>query len=274
MIDALCKAGFELNNPEHYLVVCGDVFDRGNETLKVYKFLKKIPKERLILIKGNHEDLYLTLLNKDFPDSHDFSNGTVKTFCEIANIDCEELNHYSLLYSDYWNDIEKLEKIVLEKWNFVKEKVSKSAITKWLKSKQWKNYFELGQYIFVHSFIPCFNHSNTGNYGVSVEQYKKSWSYNPLWRTNATKKEWHEAMWGCPYKQYDAGLFNEEKKNGKVLVCGHWHVSDFHTHYKKNSYYNFDIYKGKNLIALDACTAISGKVNVLVIEEKELDKNE
>lgn len=28
MIDALDQAGFEKNNPEHTLIVCGDAFDR------------------------------------------------------------------------------------------------------------------------------------------------------------------------------------------------------------------------------------------------------
>ena len=274
LIASLDEMLFDICNEEHILIVCGDVFDRGDETLKVYKFLKSIPKERLILIKGNHEDLYLKLLNKNFPDSYDFSNGTVKTFCEISGIDYEELNHYSVYYSNYWNNIEELERKVLEKWNFVKEKVSKSAITKWLKSRQWKNYFELGKFIFVHSFIPCFNNSSKGNYGCDIEEYKKWWSYNHLWRTHSTEKEWYEAMWGCPYKQFDAGLFNKEKKNGKVLVCGHWHSYDFHTHYEKENLYNFDIYKSENLIALDGCTARSGKVNVLVIDEKEINKNE
>ena len=35
---------------------------------------------------------------------------------------------------------------------------------------------------------------------------------------------------------------------------------------------NYTPYIGKNLIALDACTVISGKVNVIVLEEQEDNK--
>ena len=30
----------------------------------------------------------------------------------------------------------------------------KESVIRWIKSKKWKNYFELGPYIFVHAFIP------------------------------------------------------------------------------------------------------------------------
>ena len=29
MLSALHKAGFEKDNPEHYVIICGDAFDRG-----------------------------------------------------------------------------------------------------------------------------------------------------------------------------------------------------------------------------------------------------
>ena len=39
MIDALDKAGFDRNNPNHLLVSCGDNFDRGPDAVKVYEYL-------------------------------------------------------------------------------------------------------------------------------------------------------------------------------------------------------------------------------------------
>ena len=88
---ALDKAGFNKRNKDHTLIVCGDVFDRGSETVELYKFLISIPKKRCILIKGNHELLYEELLEKSFPESHDFSNHTVDTFCQIAGYSQEIL---------------------------------------------------------------------------------------------------------------------------------------------------------------------------------------
>lgn len=75
---------YDSANKEHTLVILGDIFDRGDETVALYNFLKSIPQERLILVKGNHEYLLDELLNKKLPDYHDYSNGTVKTCCHMA----------------------------------------------------------------------------------------------------------------------------------------------------------------------------------------------
>ena len=80
----LRQAGFNKKNKNHTLIVCGDVFDRGDESLELYKYLRSIPKKRCILIKGNHETLYFELLNKNWPHYYDATNGTLKTFFQIA----------------------------------------------------------------------------------------------------------------------------------------------------------------------------------------------
>lgn len=36
MIDALNKASFDKDNENHILVVCGDLFDRGKQTLEIF----------------------------------------------------------------------------------------------------------------------------------------------------------------------------------------------------------------------------------------------
>ena len=53
----LDQAGYDVNNPEHIFVLNGDLFDRGNEASEVFNFVRSIPKERRILIRGNHEYL-------------------------------------------------------------------------------------------------------------------------------------------------------------------------------------------------------------------------
>ena len=128
----LRRAGFNKKNKNHALIVCGDIFDRGDETVEVYKYLKSIPKKRCILIKGNHESLYFDLLKRGYPMYHDLSNGTVNTFCQIAQ-------------REYITD---------DDWDEIKSIVKDHEITKWLQSSQWIDYFELDKYIFVHSFIP------------------------------------------------------------------------------------------------------------------------
>ena len=59
---------------------------------------------------------------------------------------------------------------------------------------------------------------------------------------------------------------------GKTIVCGHWHCSFGHCHYKGDGGEfdhspNFNPYYDEGIIALDACTSTSGKVNCIVIEE-------
>lgn len=51
-VKELNKTSFDLNNEEHILIICGDLFDRGSESLKLYEFIKSLPKERRILIRG------------------------------------------------------------------------------------------------------------------------------------------------------------------------------------------------------------------------------
>lgn len=262
LIESLNKAGYDMNNPEHKLIVCGDVFDRGDETLEVYKYLKSIPKEHRVLVRGNHENLYLELLEKYLPDSYDYSNGTVKTFCHIAKVDPKKMDA-SFWYRKYSGDHSINVRNILENiWMTIKEKVSKSRITKWLKSKEWVNYYELGRFIFVHSFIPL-------EYDISFG-WRENLRYMPEWR-NAFQYEWNDAMWGCPYSDFLNGYFTPEIKNGKTLVCGHWHSFGFREYfggfkYKNDKDIDFSIFYSKYLIALDTCSVLSKKVNVMVID--------
>ncbi len=66
----------------------------------------------------------------------------------------------------------------------------------------------------------------------------------------------------------------------KTIVCGHWHCS-WGNHYlnstieefpkdKKDFDKSFKSYKNKGIIAIDACTVYSHKVNVLVIDENNM----
>ena len=74
---------------------------------------------------------------------------------------------------------------------------------------------------------------------------------------------------GCPYLQFAAGLFDKEIKQGKTLVCGHWHTRDFHTFFKTKGSKNDQIYFSKKLIGLDGRTASTLNVNVLVIKDNK-----
>ena len=150
---ALDEKGFEPNNPEHLLICCGDVFDRGRESNEVYEFLNSLTN--VVLIKGNHEELLEDLWQRRAYLSYDRSNGTKRTTLDIF---------YKHADIAPYTPIE------------VSEKVLKPFLAKFV------NYFETENYIFVHSWIPC-KVSDTGS-GEPKPWYTKNKTYDfmPNWR--------------------------------------------------------------------------------------------
>jgi len=254
MKTALDNAGYDPKNPEHTLIVCGDIFDRGEQTTKVFNFLRRIPKKRRILIRGNHEYLLQDAINEimglesgensfDVIGEHHYSNGTIKSICHLLKVKYEGYywtNPYDILQEEKDN-------------NIIHE------IVQWTMSNDWVDYYELNDLIFVHCWIPVINKDGLPMYYVRNRQF----DFDTEWRSREPAGvDWEDATWGCPYKFRDMGLVPENK----TIVCGHWHTSDMHQIYEGQPD-NYDIYFSKDLIGLDACTARSGFCNVLVIDE-------
>ena len=126
---ALIEAGWDENNPDHWLISCGDNFDRGEENLEMLKFLSKVKNK--ILVKGNHEDLLEEMLQRGFPISHDFDNGTFDSAMEFM----QDSGDYGVAYMNI-----------------------RPLLNKML------NYFETENYIFVHGWIPTRYHSYSDNW--------------------------------------------------------------------------------------------------------------
>ena len=244
-IKALNEAGFDPNNEEHWLVVCGDCFDRGPDSVKLLHYLMSL--ERKVLVKGNHDLLLDDLCSRGFPYSHDKSNGTVKTIQDLGG---------GVLPSDF----------------------RKSCEIAWNKTAAYRdclvNYFETENYIFVHSWIPMVTHSDEGA-SKPWHQAGKRYEYMEDWR-NANEAEWGESMWGNPFHR----AYDNLNKTGKTIVFGHWHCSAGHY---LNDHYNIFSEFGENacwepyeneqqgIIGLDCCTAHTGKVNVIVLEDNFLE---
>lgn len=239
MKKALDEAGFDPNNKEHWLIVCGDAFDRGNESLKVYDFLMGL--ERKILVKGNHDILLRDMLERGHFEGHDIHNGTDKTFWQIANREA----------LDSSVDLSKYVYGVMDKF--------------W---KQQVNYFETQNYIFVHSWIPCKLKTKPHPADKWIDLTTAVW--NPNWR-DCDDFEWEEAMWGNPFWKSKDGL----NKTKKTIVFGHWHCSLGHsidsdgeiTEFGANACWDIYWNKDQQIIGIDRCTAHTGEVNVLVLED-------
>ena len=237
---ALDKAGFDPNNEDHWVVTCGDHFDRGSKPIEVMRYLRILPRK--VLVKGNHEELLIECCDRGFPGTHDYSNGTYGTICEIGG--------------------------AVEGYSF-DECCIKTLAKTHLFLDSMVNYFETKNYIFVHSWIP----TNVEFDGDSKPWYQrgKTLTWMEDWR-NANDVEWEEAMWGNPFKIAEQGL----NKTGKTIIFGHWHSSTGWAKSEGRSEFGedakFEPYYGDGFIAIDACTAHSGKVNVLVIEDEFLER--
>lgn len=230
--DALNKAGFDPNNEDHWLVVCGDMFDRGPESVELLHFIMSL--KRKILVRGNHDLLLEECCNRGFPYSYDKSNGTVRTIQDIGG--SKDSRYFDGCCQMTWNKTARYRELLV-------------------------NYFETQNYIFVHSFIPV----------NSEGKYNPIYTYREDWR-NANDVEFELAMWGNPFKMADQGL----NKTGKIIVFGHWHCSAGHkmlgrckTEFGEDAIWEPCCAQG--IIGIDRCTAHTGEVNVVVLEDTLLD---
>lgn len=240
---ALGNAGYFEERLPHKLIICGDFFDRGKEALKMQEFICELMrKDAVILVRGNHEDLALDLL-RDFSEDldvyaiprHHISNGTFDTFMQLAKMSL----------TDVMINPEKLVKRV-ENSPFFKLIIPKSV-----------NYFETQNFVFVHGWIPFVQRS-----------FEKSYA-EADWR-NATEAAWKDARWINGMQAYFMGATLSDK----TIVCGHFHTSYGHSRVDGTLEFgdgaDFSAFAEESIIALDACTAYSGRVNVLRIDDDDL----
>ena len=233
---ALDEAGFDPANPEHMLIVCGDCWDRGAQPKEVMDYLMNL--DRCVLVKGNHEDLFEKLCRKAYPDSYDNSNGTLGTIIDLV----KPTKHMAFINACI--EAERIAKPFLDKM---------------------VNYYETKNYIFVHSFVPLKTLDDMPRHYTKGKVYEKMEN----WR-EAHNKDWEEARWGNPFQLALNGFLPD-----KCLVFGHWHTSWPRHHYTWSDEAepewgedaDFSPYYGNGYIGIDACTAYSGKVNVLVLED-------
>ncbi len=242
---ALDEKGYFTDKEPHKIIICGDLFDRGTESAELAAFvLELMERDEVILIRGNHEDLLLDLLNgwnrHSFFEMHHSTNGTIDTVCQLTGMttadvtrNCDEVGK-RLLNSD------------------VVQKIIPSML----------DYYETENYIFVHGWIPC--------YCSWVSHFERVYSPVDNWR-NADERLWDSARWTNGMEAAHGGIIEA----GKTIVCGHWHCSFGHSHYERkcsefDEDADFTPYYSDGIIAIDGCTTNSGIVNCIVIEDNAL----
>ena len=243
---ALTEKGFFEDKEPHKLIICGDLLDRGKEALEVQSFVFDLmQKDEVILIRGNHEDLLVDLvenadkwMTQNVMMTHHWSNGTVDSVLQLTGKDLTS----STLYPEGF--------------------ALKAKSTPFYKTvlPAMKDYYETENYIFVHGWIPC---SVLGK-GISLTD---TFFYEENWREQGVEK-WNKARW-------INGMIAASQRvvePNKTIVCGHWHCSFGHSAIQgKGSEFgndaDFSPYYNDGIIALDACTAYTGKINCIVIED-------
>ncbi len=248
--EALAEKGFFAEKEGRKLIVCGDLFDRGREAPEMQAFiLDLMEREEVLLVKGNHEDLALELLEnaRDYlvdemtaAYCHHGRNGTVFTLLQLTG----------------W----KLQEAIGDVDGFVAAARQTPYVQKIIPAM--RNYYETEKHIFVHGWIPC-EEAFSPNFG-------KCYFYEPNWR-KAEDAKWGKARWFNGMLCHNQGVLED----GKTIVCGHYRCSYGHSMYemnenKKESEEDYTPYYNEGIIALDACTKHSGFVNCIVVEDEAL----
>lgn len=244
----LQEQGFDENNENDYLIICGDLFDRGQEAKQLLNWLSEFNKTgRLILIRGNHEDLLddcvEELKNNVSISEHHIHNMTLDTISQLSGILMHELWGHEY-------DFSKIEEALKPYYELIS-----SA----------KNYYELGDYIFVHGWVPY-----TLQDSHDPEQGEGEFSVVMIPEINLDAEDymWKTARWYNGMKEWKEGITIPNK----TIVCGHWHTSYGNFNYHNIGFGEFeDIsdfspFIDEGIIALDACTAFSGKINVIKLD--------
>ena len=241
---ALTEKGFDIDNKDHILCVCGDLFDRGDKTVELFRFVKSLQEQdRLVYVAGNHESLLFDCVSEIYrgqtPSPHHRHNGTLKTICQFCG------QNEWIMYDPTWRDK------ICETMKPVLDFIADNCV----------DYAEIGNYILVHGYLPCAH---------GAENFRL-----------ASSEAWERARWenGMEMWQYP-----KNRVVGKTVIVGHWHCSYGWSHIKqerkewpqksrKDWEKSFEPFVDDGIIAIDACTAYSGICNVIVIEEDEINGN-
>jgi hypothetical protein len=191
-----------------------------------------VNKDKIILVRGNHDILLEECCMREFPYFYDASNGTRKTIEDLGG------ERYGRQFDECcqvtWSKLARYRELLV-------------------------NYFETQNYIFVHSWIP------------TISQNDMFHKYDSNWR-EATQNRWDTAMWGNPFDMAEQGL----NQTGKTIVFGHFHTSYAYSKHKGISEFGedakFDPYYAEGIIGIDKCTAYTGEVNVIVLEDEFVEE--
>lgn len=134
LITALNKANFDPLNDDHKLIVIGDLFDRGNQTVEVLEYLYNLyRKDKAIIIMGNHDVFLLDFLFFRFERTvFNFNrNGHQKTIEQLLGREID-------IDSDFVDEAQEIEL----KFPYIRNFIS-----------SFKSFYEIDEYFLVHGGV-------------------------------------------------------------------------------------------------------------------------
>lgn len=252
MIDALEQAGFDEDNENHLLVCLGDFTDRGPSVLATCEYLYALTKiNRAVVLLGNHGLFLIEFLEGSVNPFNYLHNGLNETIADFW--------HRTAPFES-WCGLDKGCEMTQEtyaKWaKMCREDINDEYpwLLPWLKSLP--RYFESEHYIGVHGAID-----------TKVEDWHKPHCYK------GRLVDWDALDFN------DGSFFGEEINNAdKNVIIGHFgtrFLREMHPMLVTNDHGEGDdiLFRDDGrVIAIDATTAASHKVHVLIVEDDLMEE--
>lgn len=145
-------------------------------------------------------------------------------------------------------------------------------IAKYVSGKKYLNAYDREIYLYTNQYLELSQYLNSlRDYfeftGIDGNNYVCCHGWLPQDYKDENCKDFEYYSWLNGMEQWHNGNTFKDK----TIVCGHWHCS-----YGNSKYHGigsefgkdacFEPFKDKGIIALDACTTLTKKVNVIVLE--------
>lgn len=244
--DALAEAGYDRHNPKHKLVSCGDNFDRGPDSAKIYRFLRD---NNAICVRGNHDNFFIEYLEKgmdgEFVLFNILHNGLGATIKSFTGLNDEVFNV---------NNIDQARRNI------------PSDVLKWMKAMPL--YFETDTFVFVHAGMNPY-----------IRDWRETDEHYMTWDIQDSHRHIPTMNKICVIGHHHAA---KVRQNGMADGAGDYNIkdatytcnSDQSRSHRILSYGNTDEnrpYINGNKIAIDGMTNLTGKVNIIVVEDYPKD---
>lgn len=249
LMEALQEAGYDPSNPEHFFVDLGDSFDRGPSSKDIYRYFKGLPKDRRMFVKGNHDIMFQEYLDKGM-------DGEFVLFNILHNGLGATINSFGCLeFGRNPTTVEILNDVCF----YIKREYPE--LKSFLADKPL--WFETDNFVMVHAGL-----------NPELVNWQRTDEHYALWDIKDAHRRVPNCVKTIIFGHYHTDLVAEQaRKEGdtKITPITTSGVSTRRGAILRN-YGNTDnfssIYlQNANKVAIDGCTNLTKKVNVLVFED-------